>query len=130
KDPRAAALVGKFVKLPFVGRVIPIVADDYVVLPAAMQADPEAAAKDPKAQYATGFLKVTPAHDVNDEQIGKRHELAAINVMAPDATISRAHGWSDREGCEAEQWVGLSREDARKAIVQAFRDAGLLEAQK
>jgi valyl-tRNA synthetase len=130
RDPRAAALVGKFVKLPFVGRVIPIVADDYVVLPAAMQSDPEAAAKDPKAQYATGFLKVTPAHDVNDEQIGKRHNLAAINVMAPDASVSRTHGWGDQPGCEAEKWVGLSREDARKAIVAAFRDAGLLEAQK
>lgn len=130
RDPRAKALVGKFVKLPFVGRVIPIVADDYVVLPAAMQADPEAAEKDPKAKYATGFLKVTPAHDVNDEQIGKRHDLAVINVMAPDATISRVHGWSDRPGCDAEKFVGMTREDARKAVVSAFRDAGLLEAQK
>ncbi|MGP1310068.1 MAG: valine--tRNA ligase [Phycisphaerales bacterium] len=130
RDPRANALVGKFVKLPFVGRVIPIVADDYVVLPAAMQSDPEAAAKDPKAQFATGFLKVTPAHDVNDEQIGKRHDLQTINVMAPDATISRAHGWTDCDGCDADKWVGMSREDARKAIVAAFRDAGLLEAQK
>ncbi|MBX3353292.1 MAG: valine--tRNA ligase [Phycisphaeraceae bacterium] len=130
RDPRAKALVGKFVKLPFVGRVIPIVADDYVVLPAAMQADPEAAEKDPKAKYATGFLKVTPAHDVNDEQIGKRHDLAVINVMAPDATISRNHGWGDRPGCDAEKFVGMTREDARKAVVSAFRDAGLLEAQK
>lgn len=130
RDPRAAALVGMHVKLPFVGRMIPIVADDYVVLPASMQSDPEAAAKDPKAQYATGFLKVTPAHDVNDEQIGKRHNLQVINVMAPDASISRAHGWTDQPGCEAEKWVGLSREEARKSIVAAFRDAGLLEAQK
>lgn len=130
RDPRAKSLVGKFVKLPFVGRVIPIVADDYVVLPAAMQADPETAEKDPKAKYATGFLKVTPAHDVNDEQIGKRHDLAVINVMAPDATISRDHGWGDRPGCDAEKFVGMTREDARKAVVSAFRDAGLLEAQK
>src|SRR5690606_3572049 len=101
KDPRAAALVGKFVKLPFVGRVIPIVADDYVVLPASMQRDPEAAAKDPKAQYASGFLKVTPAHDVNDEQIGKRHGLAAINVMAPDATMRRGLGWMGHGGRDA-----------------------------
>src|SRR5690606_25786543 len=87
-DSRASALRGKFVKLPLVGRVIPVIEDEYVVLP-----DPESA--EPKAKYATGFLKVTPAHDENDYQLGMRHDLAVINVMAPDASISDQHGWSD-----------------------------------
>ncbi len=130
RDPRWPALreAQAFARLPLVGRVIPILADDYVVLPAAMHSDPEAAAKDPKAAYATGFLKVTPAHDPNDAEIGKRHSLEAINVMAPDASISDQHGWSDVG--DARRFVGLSREDARKAVVASFRDLGLLEAQK
>ncbi len=130
KDPRWPALSGAkaFVRLPLVTRVIPIVADDYVVMPAAMQADPEAAAKDPKAAYATGFLKVTPAHDTNDYEIGQRHSLPIINVMAPDASISDKHGWTDVH--EAVQFVGMPREDARKAVVTAFKNANLLEAQK
>src|SRR5687767_8907516 len=66
KDPRAAALRGKTVRLPIVNRVVPIIEDDYVVLP-----DPKS--EDPKAQFATGFLKVTPAHDPNDYEIGQRH---------------------------------------------------------
>src|SRR3954464_13376096 len=98
KDPRAAALKGKKVRLPIVNRIIPIIEDDYVVLP-------DASSDDAKAKYATGFLKVTPAHDPNDYEIGNRHleEIAAvdpnattsvlqarrvfINVLAPDGTI-------------------------------------------
>ena len=91
KDPRAAALRGKKLRLPIVGREIPIVEDDYVVMPASMGGDPA----DPKAQFATGFLKVTPAHDQNDWDIGQRHALAAINVMAPNGSISDRHGWTD-----------------------------------
>ncbi len=130
KDPRWPALSGAktFVRLPLVNRIIPIIADDYVVMPAAMQADPEAAAKDPKAAYATGFLKVTPAHDTNDYEIGQRHSLPIINVMAPDASISDKHGWTDVG--EAGSFVGMSREEARKAVVAAFKNANLLEAQK
>ncbi|MDB5294928.1 MAG: valS [Phycisphaerales bacterium] len=124
KDPRAAALRGKFVKLPIVNRVIPIVEDDYVVLPTSLGGP----ADDPKAQMATGFLKVTPAHDPNDYEIGRRHDLAAINVMAPDASISDKHGWTDVG--EAGFLVGLSREDARKAIVRWFKEQGLLEEMK
>ncbi len=125
RDPRAAALRGKRVRLPIVGRVIPIVEDDYVVMPAAMGGDPS----DAKAQFATGFLKVTPAHDANDWEIGRRHALEAINVLAPDASISDRHGWSDVSS-EARQFVGLSREDARTAIVAWFKNAGLLESVK
>jgi len=131
KDPRAAELRGKFVKLPIVNRVIPIIEDDYVVLPVSFGGDPA----DPKAQFATGFLKVTPAHDPNDYEIGQRHNLPIINVMAPDASISDKHGWpaEDAANSEAflrEQLLGKSREDARTAVVNYFREHGLLEDQK
>ncbi len=119
KDPRAKALQGLHCELPLVGRVIPIIEDDYVVLPAAMQEDPESAKSDPKAQFATGFLKVTPAHDPNDYEIGRRHNLAQINVMAPDASISDKHGWTDVG--DAHLFVGLSREAARKKVVEEFK---------
>ncbi|MSR70243.1 MAG: valine--tRNA ligase [Phycisphaerales bacterium] len=125
RDPRAAALRGKSVRLPIVGRVIPIVEDDYVVMPAAMGGDPA----DAKAEFATGFLKVTPAHDANDFEIGRRHALEAINVLAPDGSISDRHGWSD-VSAHAKQFVGLSREDARTAIVAWFKAQGLLESVK
>ncbi len=120
-DPRAAALRGKKLKLPIVGRIIPIVEDDYVVMP-----DPEG--DDPKAKFATGFLKVTPAHDPNDYEIGQRHKLAVINVMAPDASISDKHGWNDVG--EAGFLLGLSRETAREEVVEWFRRHGLLEEVK
>jgi len=117
-DPRAEELRGKSVILPIVGREIPIVEDDYVIMPGV--------GDDPKAAFATGFLKVTPAHDPNDWDLGLRHDLDVINVMAPDGRISDSHGWDDAgEACTP--FIGLSREDARKAIVQWFKDEGLLE---
>ncbi len=119
-DPRADEFVGKTVILPIVGREIPIVADDYVVM-----ADPESS--DAKAQYASGFLKVTPAHDTNDWEIGLRHDLDVINIMGPDASISDQYGWDDISD-EARPFVGLSREAARSAIVAWFEERGLLEA--
>ncbi|MGQ0627263.1 MAG: valine--tRNA ligase [Phycisphaerales bacterium] len=122
KDPRAQALRGLFVKLPLVERIIPIVEDDYVVMPAT---DPDAPGVDAKAKFATGVLKVTPAHDPNDYEIGRRHTLPVINVMAPDASISDKHGWSDIGG--AEQFVGMSREIARREVVNQFTRLGLLE---
>jgi len=118
KDPRAAALRGKFVKLPIVNRIIPIIEDDYVVLP-----DPNS--DDAKAKYATGFLKVTPAHDPNDYEIGNRHNLEKINVMGPDASISDKHGWSDIG--DASFLIGKSREEARKLVVDWFKKNNLLE---
>ncbi|MEM7091597.1 MAG: valine--tRNA ligase [Actinomycetota bacterium] len=119
EDPAAESVVGKYVVLPIVGRRIPIVADDYVVM-----ADPDSS--DSKAQYASGFLKVTPAHDPNDWDIGLRHELPVINVMGPDASISSEHGWDDISD-DARAFVGMSREDARSAIVEWFDASGLLE---
>lgn len=127
KDRRANALRGLFVELPLVGRIIPIIEDDYVVLPAAMQADPEAAKSDPKAVFATGFLKVTPAHDPNDYEIGLRHKAAIeacgnavlINMLAPDGSVSDKHGWTDVG--DAHLFVGLPREKARKKVLEEFK---------
>ncbi len=121
KDPRAAAVQGLYVQVPLVGRVIPIIEDDYVVL-----SDPQSS--DPKAKFATGFLKVTPAHDPNDWEIGRRHQLPVINVMAPDASICDQHGWEDVG--DAQLFVGMSREDAREKVVAEFKARGLLEAVK
>ena len=120
RDPRAAALRGKKVRLPIVGREIPIIEDEYVVLP-----DPNS--EDAKARFATGFLKVTPAHDPNDYEIGRRHNLPVINVLAPDGSISDKHGWDDCTQEDAQQLVGLDRFEAREAIVEWFREEGLLE---
>ena len=125
RDPMAAGVRGKRVRLPIVGRVIPIVEDDYVVMPVSRGGDPA----DAKAQVASGFLKVTPAHDPNDWEIGLRHGLPAVNVMGPDGSISDRHGWTDASA-EAKALVGLSREDARKAVVEWFRRNGLLEDEK
>ncbi|MCW5753445.1 MAG: valine--tRNA ligase [Phycisphaeraceae bacterium] len=121
KDPRAKALRGLFVELPLVGRVIPVIEDDYVVMPEALGGD----ASDPKAQFATGFLKVTPGHDPNDYEIGRRHELPIINIMAPDASISDQHGWNDVGN--AHLFVGKSREEARMLVVREFEARGWLE---
>ena len=118
-DPRAKYLVGKMVRLPIVGRLIPIIADDHVVLPNADSADE-------KAKFSTGFLKVTPAHDPNDWEIGRRHDLAVINVMAPDGSISDKYGWTDA-GADAQFLLGMDRFEAREAIVQWFRGENLLE---
>ncbi|MBT4529936.1 MAG: valine--tRNA ligase [Phycisphaerae bacterium] len=116
-DPRAQELRGKFIKLPIVGRIIPIVEDDYVVMQGS---------DDPKAEYATGFLKVTPAHDPNDWDIGVRHGLEVINVMAIDGSISESYGWEDAND-ECKTFIGLSREDARDAIILWFKEHELLE---
>jgi valyl-tRNA synthetase len=118
-DPRAESLRGKHVVLPIVGRRIPIVEDDYVVMPGV--------GDDPKAAFATGFLKVTPAHDPNDWDIGLRHELPVINIMGPDAAISDQFGWDDVSPA-AQAFVGLSREDARVAVVDWFTSNNLLES--
>ncbi len=129
-DPRAKALRGLHVELPLIGRVIPIIEDSYVVLPERFARSDEEKA-DPKAKMATGFLKVTPAHDPNDEQIGKRHNLRAINIFAPDATISDKHGWSDASELKgAQNFLGKKREEARKLVVMEFKARGWHEGTK
>jgi len=119
-DPRAKYLVGKQVRLPIVGRIIPIVADEHVVLP-----NPQS--QDEKARFSTGFLKVTPAHDPDDWAIGQRHNLPVINIMAPDGSISDKHGWQDATEPEARNLLGMDRFEAREAIVEWFRQENLLE---
>jgi valyl-tRNA synthetase len=119
-DSRAKFLIGKKVRLPIVGREIPIIGDEHVVLP-----DPNS--ENEKAKFSTGFLKVTPAHDPDDYAIGQRHDLPIINVMAPDGSISDKHGWEDAGEPEAQQLIGLDRFEAREAIVEWFRQENLLE---
>jgi valyl-tRNA synthetase len=109
-DPRAASLVGKTCTLPLVNRAIPIIADDYVTLP-----DPNSA--DAKARMTTGFLKVTPAHDPNDYEIGKRHALPMVNILNPDGTINENGG----------KYRGMDRFAACKAVLADLEAAGLLE---
>ncbi len=119
-DKRAKYLIGKKVRLPIVGRIIPIIADEHVVLP-----DPDS--DDEKARFSTGFLKVTPAHDPDDWEIGQRHGLEIINVMAPDGSISDKYGWEDADEPEAQSLLGMDRFEAREAIVEWFRTENLLE---
>ncbi|MFI4861545.1 MAG: REP-associated tyrosine transposase, partial [Phycisphaerales bacterium JB063] len=126
-DAPRAKYIGQFVKLPIVGRIIPIVGDDYVVIP-------DEDSEDAKAKMASGFLKVTPAHDPNDYEIGQRHDLPIINVMAPDASISTDHGWPAEEkpgeNAELTPFVGLQREAARKQIVIWFKNHDLMQEVK
>ena len=99
KDPRYAELVGQTLTLPLVGREIPIVADDHV-----------------DAEFGTGCVKVTPAHDPNDFAIGQRHNLPLITVMAKDGSMNEAAG----------RFQGLDRFEARKAVVAAMEAEGFL----
>ncbi len=100
-DERYTKLVGEEVLLPIVGRRIPIIADDYV--------DPE---------FGTGCVKITPAHDFNDYDIGKRHGLPMYNVLTDDAAMNDE---------VPEDYRGLDRFEARKKIVAEFESLGLLE---
>ena len=123
KDPRAKALVGLNVRLPIVGRLIPIIADEHVVLP-----DPDS--DDEAALFSTGFLKVTPAHDPDDYEIGLRHDLPRVNILAPDGTVSHQFGWDDWDQIknpDVENLIGMDRLEAREAVVEWFRTENLLE---
>jgi len=119
-DKRAKQLVGKKIRLPIVGRIIPIIADEHVVIP-----DKEK--NDEKAKFSTGFLKVTPAHDPDDWEIGQRNNLEIINIMAPDGSISDKFGWEDAKDTDAEAFLGMDRFEAREAIIDWFRQEKLLE---
>ncbi len=101
KDERYAHLVGKTIILPLVGRELPIIADDYV-----------------DTEFGTGCVKVTPAHDPNDFAIGERHDLEFINIMNDDASLNEN---------APEAYQNLSREDARKAVVNDLEAQGFLE---
>ncbi|MFQ5645961.1 MAG: valine--tRNA ligase [bacterium] len=100
EDERYRHLIGRLVDLPFTGRSVPVIGDAYV--------DPA---------FGTGTLKITPAHDPNDFEIGRRHDLPLIKVMDDNASMN------DRAG----DYQGLSREACRKRIVEDFKADGLLD---
>ncbi len=118
EDERYAEFVGKSVILPIVGRKIPVVEDEY--------SDPE---------KGTGAVKITPAHDFNDFEVGKRHNLAQINILTVDATINIVDNDDFLAGAERNEineivWVqlqGLDRFAARKIIVQTMENGGFLD---
>ncbi len=99
QDERYAYLRGRSVLLPIVNRVIPVVEDDYVDM-----------------EFGTGVVKITPAHDPNDFEVGKRHNLPEINIMNDDATINENGG----------KYAGLDRYEARRQIVEELDSMGLL----
>jgi len=101
EDERYKHLIGKNITLPLVGREIPVIADDYV--------DPE---------FGTGCVKITPAHDFNDYEMGKRHDLPMLNIFTVDACINEN---------APENYQGLDRYAARKKIVTDLEQLDLLE---
>ncbi|UXY51983.1 valine--tRNA ligase [Pseudomonas tohonis] len=118
EDERYKALIGKFVVLPLVGRRIPIVADDYC--------DPE---------FGTGCVKITPAHDFNDYEVGKRHDLPLINIFDKNAAVLATAQVFHLDGSVNDAfdgslpaaYAGLDRFEARKRIVADIEALGLLE---
>ena len=98
-DDRYKSIIGRKVLLPIVNREIPIIADSYVDM-----------------EFGTGVVKITPAHDPNDFEVGKRHNLPVINIMNDDATINKNGG----------KFEGMDRYEARKAIVEELDKMGLL----
>jgi len=116
-DERYQALIGKFVELPLVGRRIPIIADDYC--------DPA---------FGTGCVKITTAHDFNDYEVGKRHNLPLLNIFDKSAQVLPALQAFNLDGSVNDQiatelpaaYAGLDRFEARKRIVADFDAAGLL----
>ena len=99
-DPKNQHLKGKKVIVPLVGRVIPVIEDDYVDI-----------------EFGTGCLKVTPAHDVNDYMLGEKYNLPSIDIFNDNGTISKAAG----------MYIGMDRFDVRKQIEKDLEAAGLLE---
>ncbi len=99
KDERYAYLKGRMVWLPIVNKAIPVVEDEYVDM-----------------EFGTGVVKITPAHDPNDFEVGKRHNLPEVNIMNDDATINANGG----------KYAGLDRYEARKRIVEELESEGLL----
>ena len=98
-DERYQDIIGKMLILPLVGREIPVIADSYV-----------------DKEFGTGCVKITPAHDPNDFEVGKRHNLEEINIMNDDATIN----------CPGSKYDGMDRYEARKAMVKDLENLGLL----
>ncbi len=104
-DERYKHLVGKTVIVPIINREVPIIADEYV-----------------DATFGTGALKITPAHDINDYEIGLKHNLAVIDTIADDGKMS--------EACGVAKYVGTDRFICRKEIIKDIKAAGLLEKEE
>src|SRR5207237_2500039 len=104
EDKRYSSFIGKHVRLPLTGRTIPVIADEYV--------DPA---------FGTGAVKITPGHDFNDYQVGKRHNLEPISILTLDAHLN--------ENAPA-KYRGLERFDARKQVVTDLKAQGLLVSEK
>ncbi|MDC0640757.1 valine--tRNA ligase [Porticoccaceae bacterium] len=119
EDPRFKTLVGKHIELPLVGRLIPIVADEYADM-----------------EKGTGCVKITPAHDFNDYEVGQRQQLPMINILTTNADIRHSaecvnSDGSDNEEMDAslpEKYRGMERFAARREIVADFEALGLLES--
>ena len=117
-DERYQSLIGKFILLPIVNRLVPIVADDYVDM-----------------EFGTGCVKITPAHDFNDYEVGKRHQLPMYNIFTLDAAVRSFVEVINTDGTPnkgveialPERYVGLDRFKARDVIVAEFDSLGLLE---
>ncbi|MDY4132613.1 valine--tRNA ligase, partial [Treponema sp.] len=103
-DERYTALVGKMLKLPITGKEIPIIADDYV-----------------DKEFGTGMVKITPAHDPNDWEVGKRHNLEVINLLTPDGKLNEN---------VPEKYRGLKPEQARKLVLEDLSEAGLFKGEE
>jgi valyl-tRNA synthetase len=104
EDPRYASLLGKHVKLALTDRIIPVVADTYV-----------------DRAFGTGVVKITPAHDPNDWEVGKRHDLPVLNILNPDGTLNEN---------VPEKYRGMSCKDARKVVVEDLENAGLFKEEE
>ncbi len=103
-DERYTALVGKKLKLPLTGKEIPIIADDYV-----------------DKEFGTGMVKITPAHDPNDWEVGLRHNLEVINLLTPDGRLNEN---------VPEKYRGLNPEEARKLVIEDLEAAGLFKGEE
>ncbi|WP_318743619.1 valine--tRNA ligase [Treponema sp.] len=103
-DERYTTLVGKKLKLPITGKEIPIIADDYV-----------------DKEFGTGMVKITPAHDPNDWEVGKRHNLEVINLLTPDGKLNEN---------VPEKYRGLKPEQARKLVIEDLTEAGLFKGEE
>jgi valyl-tRNA synthetase len=105
KDPRYKHLVGKMVRIPLTDRDIPVIADDYV-----------------DREFGTGALKITPAHDQNDYEVGQRHNLEVIDILTDEGRIN--------DTCSYAPIVGQDRFEARKTTVAALQDGGFIEKEE
>ena len=103
-DERYKSIVGKMLKLPLTGKEIPIIADEYVDM-----------------AFGTGMVKITPAHDPNDWEVGKRHNLEVINLLTPDGRMNEN---------VPEKYRGLKPEEARKLVIEDLTEAGLFKEEE